>query len=100
MIPNFGSDGLSGVQTNSFFYQTIPTWNKLPKDVAEAKTVKVSKKDSTLHGVNTRKDSTQDNCKIRIVTISSRGPRAPRTLLHYNYFLALITPCTSCCIIP
>ena len=43
LIPNFGNDGFRGAQTNSFFYRSIPNWNKLPKNVVEAKTIKVFK---------------------------------------------------------
>ena len=43
LIPNFGNDGFRGAQTNSFFYRSIPSWNKLPKRVVEAKTIKVFK---------------------------------------------------------
>ena len=43
MTPNFGKDGFRGAQTNSFFYRSIPNWNRLPRYVVEAKTVKIFK---------------------------------------------------------
>ena len=32
-------DGVRGVQRNSFYHRVAPTWNNLPKNVAEAKTI-------------------------------------------------------------
>lgn len=38
--PNFASDGFRGPQTKSFYYRTIPTWNKLPSEVVAAVSIK------------------------------------------------------------
>ena len=43
LTPNFGKDGFRGTQTNSFYFRTIASWNKLPKHVVNAKTVKLFK---------------------------------------------------------
>ena len=43
MIPNFTRDGVRGVQRKSFYYRCLPTWNRLPKNVVDAKSVKVFK---------------------------------------------------------
>ena len=43
LIPNFADDGFRGAQTKSFYYRCIPNWNKLPKSVVEAKTIKIFK---------------------------------------------------------
>ena len=43
LTPNFANDGLRGSQTNSFYYRCIQSWNKLPQNVVEAKTIKVFK---------------------------------------------------------
>ncbi|XP_066916494.1 uncharacterized protein [Clytia hemisphaerica] len=38
--PNLASDGFRGPQTKSFYYRTIPTWNKLPSEVVAAVSIK------------------------------------------------------------
>lgn len=38
--PIFAEDGFRGPQTKSFYYRTIPAWNKLPSDVVTAKSIK------------------------------------------------------------
>ena len=32
-------DGMRGLQTNFFYFQTIKTWNELPKEIAYAKSI-------------------------------------------------------------
>jgi hypothetical protein len=39
IVPNFSSDGVRGVQSKSFFYRCINTWNNLPRDVVNAKSI-------------------------------------------------------------
>ncbi|XP_066932162.1 uncharacterized protein [Clytia hemisphaerica] len=38
--PNLVSNGFRGPQTKSFYYRTIPTWNKLPSEVVAAVSIK------------------------------------------------------------
>ena len=40
LLPNFAIDGFRGPQTKSFYYRTIPTWNKLPAEVIAADSIK------------------------------------------------------------
>ena len=40
LLPNFADDGVRGPQTKSFYYRTVPTWNKLPADVVNANSIK------------------------------------------------------------
>ena len=40
LLPIFANDGFRGPQTKSFYYRTIPTWNKLCSDVVTAKSIK------------------------------------------------------------
>ena len=47
LMPNFAGDGFRGVQTKSFYYRCIPAWNRLPKDVVNAESIKVFKKELT-----------------------------------------------------
>ena len=47
LTTNFASDGFRGVQTKSFYYRCIPAWNRLPKDVVNAKSIKAFKKQLT-----------------------------------------------------
>ena len=44
LLPNFANDGFRGPQTKSFYYRSIPTWNKLPGEVIAADSIKVFKK--------------------------------------------------------
>ena len=46
--PNFASDGVRGVQTKSFYYRSIPTWNTLPREVVDSPSVKVFKERLTI----------------------------------------------------
>ena len=39
LVWNRPMDGIRGVQANSFYYRTINTWNHLPKNVVNAKTI-------------------------------------------------------------
>ena len=43
LMPNFASDGFRGAQTKSFYYRCIPAWNRLPRDVVNAKSIKAFK---------------------------------------------------------
>jgi len=43
LMPNFAGDDFRGAQTKSFYYRYIPAWNLLPKDVVNAKSIKVFK---------------------------------------------------------
>ena len=47
LAPNFAGDGFRGVQTKSFYYRCIPAWNRLPKDVVNAKSIKAFKEQLT-----------------------------------------------------
>ena len=40
LLPNFANDGFRGPQTKSFYYRSIPIWNKLPKEVIAANSIK------------------------------------------------------------
>jgi len=40
LLPNFANDGFNGPQTKSFYYRCVPTWNKLPREVVSAKSIK------------------------------------------------------------
>lgn len=40
---NFATDGKRGVQTKSFYYRSLSTWNKLPRKVVDAPSVKIFK---------------------------------------------------------
>ena len=33
------TDGVRGIQSNSFYHRVVPVWNNLPKNVAEAETI-------------------------------------------------------------
>ena len=41
---NFGNDGFRGIQTNSYYFRTVKTWNELPKDVVNSPTISIFKK--------------------------------------------------------
>ena len=44
IIPNFAKDGVRGVQSKSFFYRCINTWNDLPKEVVNATSIQSFKR--------------------------------------------------------
>ena len=52
LIPNFADDGIRGVQTKSFYYRCVPVWNKLPKAVVNATTIKAFKEELTKAWMN------------------------------------------------
>ena len=39
LVMNFPKDGMRGIQTNSFYYRVIKTWNDLPRTVVNAKNI-------------------------------------------------------------
>ncbi|XP_066935011.1 uncharacterized protein [Clytia hemisphaerica] len=40
LLPNFANDRFNGPQTKSFYYRCVPTWNKLPREVVSAQSIK------------------------------------------------------------
>ena len=43
LLPNFADDGVRGVQSKSFYYRCVPSWNNLPKGVVNATSIKAFK---------------------------------------------------------
>ena len=41
LLPNFARDGARGVQSKSFYYRCISSWNALPRDVVDSATVDI-----------------------------------------------------------
>ena len=39
LVQNMPRDGVRGLQSNSFYYRNVKTWNNLPKGVADAKDI-------------------------------------------------------------
>jgi len=44
ILPNFANDGVRGIQSRSFYYRCVSTWNDLPRTVVNSPNVNIFKK--------------------------------------------------------